>query len=69
MSDKTCALCRFVQITRMPGDYVPPRDDYICRRFPPVMVEPTMNRGVNTWGQWPRVNMFDWCGEWKEKTP
>ena len=48
-----CGTCRFLkEYSSRTG---------LCHRYPPTP------QGSNDNGHWPRVNLDDWCGEYKAK--
>jgi hypothetical protein len=60
MPDQSCANCRF--FTREDDPDPPGLDEGLCRIRPP-----TISRSPD-WtddsGEWPRINGYDWCGQW-----
>jgi hypothetical protein len=58
MSDhRTCELCEWAHHDLKHG---PPTGRYQCRRSPPSITE--LRR-------WPQVYGYEWCGEFRSRTP
>lgn len=67
---RTCEGCRFFDPVKGGKEVVSGTATYSsrswpdhgrCRKDPPIT-----SMDDNQWGRWPRVDRFDWCGEWTD---